>query len=128
MGIPRETIMKTKQFNLEEALNGAKVVTRDGREVTQLTKFETDEINCIYAVIDKSVKKFDIDGFEHYITKRGEPTLLIEVEPQRKWVNLYKDVKGRFYLGQWCHSLEEAKRFIDPSMYFVKTIEITDER
>jgi hypothetical protein len=33
--------MKLEKFDLEKAINGAKVVTRDGREVTQLTKFES---------------------------------------------------------------------------------------
>ena len=44
--------MRTKEFNLEEALNGAKVVTRDGREVTQLTKMNAKNVSKIFGVVD----------------------------------------------------------------------------
>ena len=124
--------MKTKPFNLEEALNGAKVVTRDGRDVTQLTKFNTDEIHCIYAVIDKSVKKFDIDGYEHYVTKRSLPTLLMEVEPKRIWINLCRDlVTDKLYIETFTSAYlsNEAIQHIKnhPNLEYIKTIEITDE-
>ena len=118
--------MKTKPFNLEEALNGAKVVTLDGREVTQLTKFNTDEIHCIYAVIDKSVKKFDIDGYEHYVTKRSLPTLMMAVDPISAWVNVYID-DNKIWLGHLYPSKEEAIEKITNRCTYIKTIQITDE-
>ena len=124
--------MKTKPFNLEEALNGAKVVTRDGREVKQLTKFNTDEIHCIYAVIDKSVKKFDIDGYEHYVTKRALPTLLMEVEPKKIWINLCRDlVTDKLYIETFTsaylvnEAIKDMKKF--SNLEYIKTIQITDE-
>ena len=41
-----------KPFNLEAALRGEKVVTRDGREVTQLVKFEgVSEGQVLYGVV-----------------------------------------------------------------------------
>ncbi len=51
------------KFNLEQALNGAKVITRDGREATQLTYF-SDVINEIklYAVVDGNVFGYSEDG------------------------------------------------------------------
>lgn len=117
-----------KPFNLEEALNGAKVVTRDGRLVTQLIKFNADEKETLYGVVNNEIASWKDDGRFSFVPPYNDHILdlFMYVEPQRKWVNLYKDAKGKFYLGQWCHSLEEAKRFIDPTMYFVKTIEIND--
>ena len=47
-----------KPFNLSEALSGAPVVTRDGREVTQLVRFEElgpDYNNSLYGVINGCV-------------------------------------------------------------------------
>jgi hypothetical protein len=58
--------MKLKPFNLQEALaNPERVITRDGREVTQLTKFEADNSHCIYAVIDRILRSFDNSGLYH---------------------------------------------------------------
>lgn len=51
-----------KPFNLEEALNGAKVVTRDGREVTQLIKFNADENETIFGVVNKEIASWMNDG------------------------------------------------------------------
>ena len=122
--------MKTRPFNLEEALNGAKVVTRDGREVRQLTKFEgvTTESYSLVGVLGRYMCSWADDGrFNDVFAEQQGKDLFLAVEPQRQWVNLYKDVKGNFCLGQWCYSLEEAKNLIDPSLNYIKTIEITDE-
>ena len=40
-----------KPFDLEKALRGEKVVTRDGREVTQLTHFETQSAYRLHGVV-----------------------------------------------------------------------------
>jgi hypothetical protein len=44
-----------KPFNLQEALAGKKVVTRDGRSVTQLVHLDVDESFCksIVGVVDR---------------------------------------------------------------------------
>jgi hypothetical protein len=122
--------MKTEKFDLEKALNGAKVVTRDGREVRQLTKFEgvTTESYSLVGVLGRYMCSWADDGrFNDVFAEQHGKDLFLAVEPQRQWVNLYKDAKGNFGMGKWCHSLEEAKYSIDPSLNFIKTIEITDE-
>lgn len=54
---------KLKPFDLEAALRGEPVVTRDGREVTQVTKFVArGEIYPIYAVVDGDVYSYTILG------------------------------------------------------------------
>lgn len=118
--------MKVENFDLQKALNGAKVVTRNGIEVRQLHKFITIDKMKLYGVVQQEVYCWTKEG-RYQCPDMPEFDLFLAVEPQIKWVNLYKDVKGNFCLGQWCHSLEEAKNFIDPSLNFIKTIEITDE-
>lgn len=117
-----------KPFNLEEALNGAKVVTRDGREVTQLTKFNADEKETLYGVVNKEIASWKDDGRFSFIPPCNDHILdlFMFVEPVRRWVNVYKDVKGNIWLGHWCYSKEEAQKCIDPSGHFIKTIEIND--
>jgi hypothetical protein len=120
--------MTIEKFDLEKALNGAKVVTRDGHEVTQLTKFESvNDDYPVLGVLDNNLQAWTRQGKFNTNHEESDADLFLAVEPQRKWVNLYKDVEGDFCLGQWCHSLEEAKHLIDPSLNFIKTIEITDE-
>ena len=119
--------MKLEKFDLEKALNGAKVVTREGREVTQLTKFEIDGKFPLHGVVGSRLYSWMIDGYFNENNDCSSIDLFLVVETQRQWVNLYKDVKGNFCLGQWCDSLDEAKNLIDPSLNFIKTIEITDE-
>ena len=52
-----------KPFNLEAALRGEKVVTRDGREVTQLVKFDVEDCNRpVVGVVDDSIYKWSPKG------------------------------------------------------------------
>src|ERR1700761_2820040 len=51
-----------REFNLEEAVKGAPLVTRDGRKVTEFKYFETHVTgNCI-AVIDGLMYDYDMNG------------------------------------------------------------------
>ena len=57
-----------KPFDLEKALNGAPVITRDGREVTQLHLFDVAEKDFpLYGVIHDKVDGDYVECF----TKRG---------------------------------------------------------
>lgn len=51
-----------KPFDLEAAKAGAPVVTRDGREVKQLTVFEGVGVQPIFAVIENTIYQFDLNG------------------------------------------------------------------
>lgn len=52
------------KFDLEKALAGDKIVTRDGREVKQLIKFNGIHTGneCIYAAVDGRVLEFQESG------------------------------------------------------------------
>lgn len=117
--------MKTKPFNLEEALNGAKVVTRDGREVTQLHKFITIDKMKLFGVIDEQVYCWDENG-KNLFADKIEYDLFIAVETKSVWVNMYVD-DNRLWIGEAYPSKEEAIKNIHKGINYIKTIEITDE-
>lgn len=51
-----------KPFDLEKALDGGQVVTRGGKEVTQITLFECDSRYPLCAVLDGYIYSFTKDG------------------------------------------------------------------
>jgi hypothetical protein len=118
--------MKLEKFDLEKVIHGAKVVARDGREVTQLTKFDTYEKFCLYGVVNDEIQCWDIKG--RYC---GEATpnmdLFIVGEVQSVWVNVYKDDKQNILLSGTYKTKESAIDCILSVYHYIKTIEITDE-
>lgn len=61
--------MKTEKklipFDLEKALAGEPVITRDGREVTQVTLFECESRYPVYAVVDGAICSFTKTGSDY---------------------------------------------------------------
>ena len=51
-----------KPFNLEEALAGKPVVTRNGRKVLQLIKFNMESEYCLFVNVEGIIEKYKIDG------------------------------------------------------------------
>ena len=121
--------MRTKEFNLEEALNGAKVVTRDGREVTQLVKFESVGNYPLVGVLSGRVSNWTIEGMFRQDIKESEADLFLVVKPKSVWVNVYVDDKGFLMLSSTCDSKSQAIQTITKGEFYsyLKTIEITDE-
>ena len=121
--------MKLEKFDLEKALNGAKVVTRDGREVSQFIKFDTYEKFSLYGVVNDEIQCWDIKG-RYCEGATPNMDLYIEGEVQSVWVNVYRRSEdGGIFVGNNGHkSKEDAIKCIqenDPD--YIKTIEITDE-
>ena len=120
-----------KPFNLEEALNGAKVVTRDGRIVTQLIKFNADEKETLYGVVSNEIASWKDDGRFSFIPPYGDHILdlFMFVEPVRIWVNIFKRYNGNdIYVGANRYkSKEDAINSLDKNdPDYIKTIEIND--
>lgn len=95
-----------KPFDLERASAGDPVVTREGRPVTQLVKFDADcDICTVYGVVVGRVESWSVDG--RYSVTGGESQYDIFMAPKKRtvWVNLYP---GRRSL--WYDSKEEADR------------------
>jgi hypothetical protein len=118
--------MKLEKFDLEKALNGAKVVTRDGREVQQLTKFEGSTDYQLAGVMDGNLQTWTEQG-GYYTDRESDLDLFLTVKPKRIWVNVYifhntLQIGGRTY-----NTLKAAKKSIGQNPNYIKTIEITDE-
>jgi hypothetical protein len=123
--------MNLEKFDLEKVIHGAKVVTRDGREVTQLTKFETYDKFCLYGLVDEQVYCWSIKG-EYSDNSSCSMDLYIVGRVRRVWANVMKYANGDLFVGSECFpTLEAALNFARNSKGFkrnyVKTIEITDE-
>lgn len=83
--------MKLKPFDLEKALKGEKVVTRDGREVFDIAHFphKTGEFR-VYGVLEEIVVTFTEEGSWMGDTKSHED-LFMALKERVVWVNLYID-------------------------------------
>lgn len=87
-----------KPFDLQKALAGEPVVTRDGKPVTQITKFDANERRyCVAAVIDCEIETFSIDG-KFRIEDISQYDLFMATKTVKKegWVNLYKGFDGKY--------------------------------
>ena len=90
-----------KPFDLEAALRGEAVITRDGREVTELYYFKTNHSTAKLAVvIDGAIRWYDdlgksrILGHEHF-------DLFMKSKTHKGWINIYSNSNkdGFLYKG-----------------------------
>ena len=79
-----------KPFNLEKALAGEPVVTRDGRKVTDIHYFSAPaKYKVVAHIVNNScVDTFEIDGT--YLEDSESSTDLFMAERER-WINIYWD-------------------------------------
>jgi hypothetical protein len=118
--------MKVEKFDLEKVIHGARVITRDGREVTQLTKFETYDKFCLYGVVDDEVECWTIDG-QYTDNSSCSMDLFLVGKVRRAWVNVYKNDNQNFVLSNTYKTKESAINCRLMHYQYIKTIEITDE-
>ena len=85
-----------KPFNLQEALAGKPVMTRDGRTVTQLHLFECDAKFVLYGVVESCscIYAFRKDGT--WTSGPSKLDLFMASTGKTVWVNLYHDWTGRY--------------------------------
>jgi len=114
-----------KKFNLEKALAGEPVVTRNGKKVTDLKLFNTQKFFKLFGVIDDDLESFNIEG--HCLFKEGhEHDLFMANGTKSIWVNVYKKQNGEIFLGSLLTSEEDARSAESTKGYSkIKTIEIT---
>jgi hypothetical protein len=115
-------------FNLERALAGEPVITRDGRDVTQLVRFEAKEGEPIYGVLDGRVQTWYVNG-NYLRTSECKDDLFMKPKENSVWVNVYKDNgTGELILGSAFKSEAQAKMVstqLEHSEY-IRTIKITE--
>ena len=86
------TNKKLTKFNLEAALAGDKVITRDGREVTQLTHFNVITDRSLCGVIDNEMCTWLIDGVRRVGgSDRENYQLFMAPKKLSGFVNIYSD-------------------------------------
>lgn len=80
-----------KPFNLERALAGDPVVTRDGRKVTQIFYFsKTDEVYNLFVGFDKKITGYKPDG-KYYLDGTESPKDLFMAPVEKTvWFNYYR--------------------------------------
>ena len=123
--------MKLEKFDLEKVIHGAKVVTRDGREVLELTKFENLGELPLVGVVDGDLETWTIKG-RYSEGETSNMDLFLVGRVKRIWANVMKYANGDLFIGSECFpTLEAALNFARNSKGFkrnyVKTIQITDE-
>jgi hypothetical protein len=121
-----------EKFNLERALAGEPVITRDGKEVTQLVYFK-DVINkdCVYGVLGNQITTWCIDGkFFHDDPNEFKADLFMKPKENAIWVNVYSK-NSRIWTTEGTDggfkTEQEAKKDAQGDMYYIKTIRITDK-
>lgn len=116
-----------EKFNLEKALAGEPVVTRDGREVTEIHCFKTCTKGfTVVAVIDGEKQGFHNDG--SYWGNGNDHRLDLFMKPKvvEGWFNVYQE--GDYIWTSSAHNSEErAKQAIGKFGTYIKTIKITNE-
>lgn len=111
-----------KPFNLKEALDGKSVVTRNGKEVTQLAYFPKASEYPVIAMSGtaQEVDTYTIEG-EFVIGVMREKDLFMASATKTGWVNIYRDNIGKFgeytkdvlQLGKNGHSIHPSKEEAD---------------
>ena len=104
-----------KPFNLQEALAGKPVVTRDGRKVTQLHLFECDAKVPLFGFVENStcIYQFRKDG--QWISEPSGLNLFMASTEKTVWVNLYHGWTGGYdsqeIADAWARHLPATPRF-----------------
>ena len=101
------------EFNLEKALAGDKVITRDGGEVTQLVVFETEHGPMLYGyeVNSDMVESWEIDGSYFDVPRESGDDLFMDPCQLSGFVNVYPNGgMSRSYLTKDAADSEGFKR------------------
>ena len=117
-----------KPFNLEKALAGEPVVTREGNPVTQLIKFEAKEERdgyVLYGVVNNKIFTF-LDSGKYDRTFESHCFDLFMAEPER-WINIHFDPKdGHIFYGVVYQSETDALKDKDKMSHYQATIKLKD--
>ena len=96
--------MNLKPFNLEKALAGDPVVTRDGQQVTEIIILNTLNSNQnVFAVIDRKFYQFTKNGrYSRYENMDYCLDLFMAPKIVKKsgWLNIYPEDKVGYYMHQ----------------------------
>ena len=88
-----------KSFDLEKALEGARVITKEGNEVNNLTYLKdlTEDEFKLVGVVKGELFRWTEEGISVYEDDASD--LYLESETCQAWVNVYRDGKGKVEFG-----------------------------
>lgn len=115
-----------KPFNLEAALKGEKVVTRDGREVKDIAHLPSSKSGYVVAgVLDGDIATFTEEG--GFCIKNPYPDEDLFMAPKERvvWVNLYGNLGIESNCGYFYDALGIADRLASPGRIGGKAFSIT---
>lgn len=113
--------MKLKPFNLEAALAGADVVTRNELKVSQLMRFDCDDLQSLYGVIDKCVRTWNDDG-SYYIASESRLDLFMVAEIKHGWINIYDNRCTSILFDSKEEAIDSASKCLPTGCTWVDTI------
>lgn len=95
-----------KPFELQKALEGKKVITREGKNVTQLTLFDVNNHILLAAVVEGELLKFLENGKVNSSDILSPNDLFMA--DTGSWINLFYDKdRDTFWLGVNRYETEE---------------------
>ncbi len=117
--------MTLRKFDLEKALAGEAVVTREGKKVLELHLFKSNVTHPLVAIIEnKNIQcAYKINGKYDPDSDRSEDLLMAPVT-EKYWFNVYKDRQNRI---EFNHSYaydneKEARENIYSEEMYIRTI------
>ena len=111
-----------KPFNLEEALAGKPVVTRDGREVTEIHYFKTDKSSYpLGAVIGGNTTWFKLNGKQND-DPESDYDLFMKEEEVTMYVHVFETQNGCLVstISKSEKTTLSSYKFIDKFQFTVK--------
>ena len=121
--------MELEKFDLERALAGEPVITRDGREVTQLTLFNVENnIYPLYGVVNNTIVRWTSEGIYYKFSEKDDGDLFMKPKVVERFYNVYcNETINHLLLGEGFRTKEEAKENAKNQLNYVKTIRVTNE-
>jgi hypothetical protein len=120
--------MELEKFDLERALSGDPVITKEGKEVTQLTCFkDVLHRDCVYGVVSNQVQCWEIDGSYFLNESDSKHNLFMKPKENTIWVNVYKNISGKLYTNGQFDSEQQAKLHSGDWNNYVKSVKIDDK-
>jgi hypothetical protein len=115
-----------EEFNLERALTGEPVCTRDGRDVTQLVVFNLTSTDSLYGVLDGELDRWTINGF-YYLNKTiSEHDLFMKPKENAVWINVFKKEDGSLFTTGIDYPSEEEAKIMSTTCGYLKSVKIVE--
>lgn len=114
-------------FDLETALkNPERVVTLDGRKVTELHHFKSKETLPLVIIIDGLECSYNLDGSFNSVAPHSMDLFLLP-EVKKVWVNVYETEKSIWVGGEFPTKVKAIDGINEDCGKYIKTICITNE-